>query len=131
MDADSDIFARLARSRFRSRFRLGARERAYADAKGREVIAAHARDFVADRLAPASPRNDGRQTPMRGHPVFIAQHATACCCRSCLATWHGLAPGRELSPEEQAAIVALLVRWIDREMGHDPARGGAEGKGAA
>lgn len=131
MDADSDIFARLARSRFRSRFRLGARERAYADAKGREVIAAHARDFVADRLAPASPRNDGRQTPMRGHPVFIAQHATACCCRSCLATWHGLAPGRELSPEEQAVIVALLVRWIDREMGHDPARGGAEGKGAA
>lgn len=131
MDADSDIFARLARSRFRSRFRLGVRERAYADAKGREVIAAHARDFVADRLAPASPRNDGRQTPMRGHPVFIAQHATACCCRSCLATWHGLAPGRELSPEEQAAIVALLVRWIDREMGHDPARGGAEGKGAA
>lgn len=131
MDADSDIFARLARSRFRSRFRLGARERAYADAKGREVIAAHARDFVANRLAPASPRNDGRQTPMRGHPVFIAQHATACCCRSCLATWHGLAPGRELSPEEQAAIVALLLRWIDREMGHDPARGGAEGKGAA
>ena len=130
MDADGDIFARLARSRFRSRFRLGARERAYADAKGRAVIAAHAQDFIAERLAPAFPRNDGRQTPMRGHPVFIAQHATACCCRTCLEKWHGLVPGRELSPQEQAAIVALLVRWIDREMEYDPARACATGKGA-
>ncbi len=29
----------------------------------------------------AEPRNDGKQTPFRGHPVFTAQHATATCCR--------------------------------------------------
>lgn len=115
------IFDRLARSAFRSRFRLGAKERAYADAKGREVIAAHARDFIAARLAPAAPANDGRQTPMRGHPVFIAQHATACCCRGCLEKWHRIPRGRALDAAEQARITDLLMAWIDRQMGFDPA----------
>lgn len=114
------MFARLARSRFRSRFHLGARDRAYADAKGRGVILDHARDFVRDRLAPALPRNDGKQTPMRGHPVFIAQHATGCCCRGCLSKWHDIPPGRPLAAEEQARIVAVLIAWIDREMGFVP-----------
>lgn len=115
-----DLWERLARSKFRARFRLGETERAYADAKGRAVIERHARDFVAQRLAPAEPKNDGRQTPMRGHPVFIAQHATATCCRSCLKKWHGLAPGRPLSEPEQAEVVGTLMTWIDRQMGHDP-----------
>ncbi|RDW12333.1 DUF4186 domain-containing protein [Paracoccus thiocyanatus] len=116
-----EIFDRLGRSAFRSRFRLGAKERAYADAKGREVIAAHARDFIAARLAPAAPANDGRQTPMRGHPVFIAQHATACCCRGCLEKWHRIPRGRALDAAEQARITDLLMAWIDRQMGFDPA----------
>jgi len=107
---------RLARSAFRSRFRLGPAERAYADQKGRAVILRHAGDFVATRLAPAAPKNDGRQTPMRGHPVFIAQHATATCCRGCLAKWHGLPAGRALSEEEQARLVAVIMGWIDRQM---------------
>jgi len=59
---------------------------------------------------------------MRGHPVFVAQHATGCCCRSCLAKWHGIAPGRPLDPAEQAYVVGVLMRWIDREMGHVPAQ---------
>ncbi|MFC2970028.1 DUF4186 domain-containing protein [Acidimangrovimonas pyrenivorans] len=117
MAPQPDIFDRLARSAFRSRFRLGARERAYADAKGRAVIEAHARDFVAQRLAPAAPAKDGKQTPMRGHPVFIAQHATATCCRGCLEKWHGLRRGRALEEAEQARVVALVMAWIDREMG--------------
>jgi len=120
MTAKEDIFDRLGRSAFRSRFRLGQKERAYAEAKGRDTIAAHARDFIAARLAPAHPRNDGRQTPMRGHPVFVAQHATACCCRSCLEKWHLIPPGRALSPDEQAQIVDLLMCWIDRQMTVDP-----------
>ncbi|WP_417679362.1 DUF4186 domain-containing protein [Pseudodonghicola sp.] len=120
MIPDDDLFTRLARSRFRSRFHLGARDRDYANAKGRGVIATHAQDFIARRLAPALPRNDGKQTPMRGHPVFVAQHATGCCCRGCLQKWHGLKPGRELSPDEQAYIVAVLMRWIDGEMGYRP-----------
>lgn len=120
MDEFDALLQRLARSRFRARFHLGTAERAYADSKGRDTIARHAGDFIATRLAPAEPRNDGRQTPMRGHPVFLAQHATACCCRSCLAKWHGLPPGRALTPAEQARLVTLLMRWIDREMGYAP-----------
>lgn len=112
MSADA-LFARLARSDFRRRFRLGATERAYLAAKGRATIRSHAEDFIAARLAPAQPKNDGRQTPMRGHPVFIAQHATASCCRSCLAKWHGIPPGRALTQAEQARIVEILMRWIE------------------
>ncbi|MBE5602592.1 DUF4186 family protein [Salmonella enterica subsp. enterica serovar Typhimurium] len=85
MNALEPLFARLARSTFRSRFRLGIKERQYCWDKGAEVIDKHAADFIAQRLAPAHPANDGKQTPMRGHPVFIAQHATATCCRGCLA----------------------------------------------
>ncbi|MDR3505826.1 MAG: DUF4186 domain-containing protein [Acidocella sp.] len=113
---EEDLFARLARSKFRSRFHLGARERGYAFAKGREVIADHARDFIASRLAPAEPANDGRQTPMRGHPVFIAQHATACCCRGCLEKWHRIPHGRALNAAEQHYAVEVLMHWLDREM---------------
>lgn len=116
MGSQADIFDRLSRSRFRSRFHLAPRDRAYAEAKGRATIAAHARDFVARRLAPAAPAKDGRQTPMRGHPAFIAQHATATCCRGCLEKWHGIERGRPMSDAEQAAVVALILAWIDREM---------------
>ncbi|QRZ14305.1 DUF4186 domain-containing protein (plasmid) [Paracoccus methylovorus] len=108
------LFARLARSDFRRRFRLGPRERAYLAAKGTGTIRSHAADFIAARLAPALPKNDGRQTPMRGHPVFIAQHATATCCRSCLAKWHAIPPGRALTEAEQARIVDILMRWIEQ-----------------
>lgn len=87
------LFARLATSEFRRRFRLKAEDIPYIERKGMETIRRHAADFVRTRLAPAVIPNDGRQTPMRGHPVFIAQHATACCCRGCLAKWHGIPPG--------------------------------------
>lgn len=51
---------------------------------------------------------------MRGHPVFIAQHATATCCRGCLSKWHRIEVGRELSPAEQAYVVDILMEWIDK-----------------
>ncbi len=108
------LFARLATSGFRRRFRLKAEDVAYIERKGMETVRRHAADFVRTRLAPAVIPNDGRQTPMRGHPVFIAQHATACCCRGCLAKWHGIPPGRELTAEEQRYIVAVLTAWIER-----------------
>jgi Domain of unknown function (DUF4186) len=115
-DLDS-VFPRLAGSTFRSRFRLGPKDRAYLDERGLAVIRSHARDFVAKRLAPAEPVNDGKQTPMRGHPVFVAQHATATCCRSCLAKWHGIAAGRTLSEDEQAHVVSAIERWLAHGLG--------------
>lgn len=102
----------LKQSPFRRRFRLSEEDAAYIRRVGGEVIALHAAEFVRRRLAPSEPENDGRQTPMRGHPVFKAQHACACCCRSCLEKWYGIPKGRELSPEEQREIVQLLVQWV-------------------
>lgn len=112
----SPLFARLARSAFRSRFRLRQKEREYIARKGLETIRLHAEDFVRTRLAPATPPNDGRQTPMRGHPVFLAQHATGCCCRGCLAKWHGIPAGRPLSDAEQHYVVRVLLAWIMRQL---------------
>jgi hypothetical protein len=110
------VFSRLANSPFRRRFRLGEKERAYLAERGLPAIRDHAADFVAKRLAPAEPANDGRQTPMRGHPVFIAQHATATCCRSCLNKWHGIPAGRPLSADEQRHVVAAIARWIESQL---------------
>lgn len=109
------ILKRLTSSPFRRRMRLDAHDRSYLDRKGREPVLDHARDFIGLRLAPAQPRNDGGQTPMRGHPVFVAQHATATCCRGCLEKWHGIAAGQALTEAQQAFVVALIGRWLDAE----------------
>ena len=109
-----ELFEALGRSAFRSRFRLGGREAAYLREKGLTVVLGHAREFVEKRLAPAEPANDGRQTPMRNHPVFIAQHATATCCRGCLEKWHHIPKGRPLSDREVQYVVAVLERWLLR-----------------
>ena len=107
-----DLFVALRGSSFRQRFRLGPAERAYIERKGLPTVLGHAAELIAQRLAPAAPRNDGKQTPFRGHPVFVAQHATATCCRGCLAKWHHIEAGRDLTDEEQAHIVAVITRWI-------------------
>jgi hypothetical protein len=110
------VFDKLAASRFRKRFALGEKDRAYLEQRGMPTIRSHARDFIAKRLAPADPPNDGRQTPWRGHPVFVAQHATGTCCRSCLAKWHGIEAGRALTAEEQEHVVTALERWLQAQI---------------
>ena len=110
-----DIFERLGRSEFRSRFRLTPKDIDYIDRVGFEKIESHAADFVAKRIAPADIPNDGRHTPMRGHPVFTAQHACACCCRGCMYKWYRIPTGRELTVDEQKATVGILIEWIRRE----------------
>lgn len=110
-----DIFERLAKSEFRSKFKLKAADIDYIRQKGLETIESHARDFIQKRIAPAEIANDGKQTPMRGHPVFIAQHATATCCRGCIEKWHHLPKGRELTVTEQEQLVALIMTWIKKQ----------------
>jgi len=107
-----DLFAALERSRFRNRFRLSAREAAYLNEKGLEVILRHARDFVTKRLADAYPINDGRQTPMRNHPIFVAQHATGTCCRKCLEKWHYIRKGEQLTKADVDYVIEVLRRWL-------------------
>ncbi|MCR4962252.1 MAG: DUF4186 domain-containing protein [Firmicutes bacterium] len=105
---------KLKRSKFRAGFYLSQKDKAYIEEKGEETIRRHAEDFVRQKLAPAEPPNDGRQTPMRGHPVFKAMHATACCCRGCLEKWYRVPQHRCLTEEEQQRIVNLLMAWIER-----------------
>ena len=112
-------FARLQKSTFRTRFHLTDKDRQYIEDKGMDTIQRHAADFVRTRLAPAYIPNDGKQTPMRGHPVFIAQHACACCCRGCLSKWYHIPPGRELTENEQERIVRLLMAWIEGQLEND------------
>ena len=111
-----DLFERLAQSKFRSRFHLNDAERNYAEKLGDEGLRKHASDLIAKRLAPETIENDGKQTPMNGHPVFVAQHATGTCCRSCLEKWHGIPKGCTLSSEEQLYIAGVILKWIAREM---------------
>ena len=115
MQTVDEALAKLQKSKFRSGFHLDEKNVKYIDEKGLDVIRSHAADFVAKRLAPAEIPNDGKQTPMRGHPVFVAQHACACCCRGCLNKWYRVPQGRALTESEQRRIVKLLMAWIEKE----------------
>ena len=113
MHADLDeVFGRLARSSFRRRFCLRAAEKDYLERRGLDTVMSHGEKFIEERLLPADPPNDGKQTPIRNHPIFIAQHATATCCRGCLEKWHSIPKGRALTDEEKAYVLAVLRRWL-------------------
>lgn len=108
--------AELQKSKFRSGFSLKEKDITYIEEKGLEKIREHAKIFIKDRLSSYPIANDGRQTPMKGHPVFIAQHATATCCRGCLYKWHGIDMNRTLKTNEINYIVSLIMAWINRQM---------------
>ena len=110
-----NILERLEQSKFRSSFKLKQKDIDYINQKGLETIRIHARDFISKRVSPAFIANDGKQTPMRGHPVFIAQHATATCCRKCINKWHKFPMGTQLTQEQQDYIVDLIMKWIERQ----------------
>ncbi|HYR28120.1 MAG TPA: DUF4186 domain-containing protein [Thermoanaerobaculia bacterium] len=116
MNSLDDVFARLAASAFRRRFRLQGRELAYLQTWGVPHVMKQAADLIRQRLAPAEPKNDGRQTPWRNHPVFVAQHATATCCRGCLEKTHGIAKGHALEPEELRHVLAAIERWLQSQL---------------
>ena len=114
MQVDNRLFERLAKSRFRSGFRLKGKELDYLRSKGLDVILLHGRDFLTERLKPALIKNDGKQTPMKNHPFFIAQHATGMCCRKCLEKWHGIKRGRELTDDEIEYLLSVSSVWLSR-----------------
>lgn len=109
------LFIRLSKSNFRSRFHLKEKDTEYVREKGIDEIMDHAYSFIDKRLSFLN-ENDGKQTPMRGHPVFIAQHATATCCRGCTQKWHNIKKEKELSEEEKEYLVNVIMKWINKEM---------------
>lgn len=116
MQTREQALEKLKSSKFRSSFRLSVKDREYIAEKGMDVIRSHAADFVRARLAPAWPENDGKQTPMSGHPAFKAMHACACCCRGCLNKWYRVPKGVPLTEGQQERIVNLLMAWIEDQL---------------
>ena len=107
----------LSLSKFRSSFHLNKKMKEYVQVKGLDKIKSDAYELISKRLSPAFIANDGKQTPMRQvHPVFIAQHACACCCRGCLEKWYKIPKGRELTKKEEDFVVTLLLEWIKKEI---------------
>ncbi len=125
----ADLFLRLGRSKFRSNFHLKKKDIDYIREKGLNKIEEHARDFIEKREAPAFIANDGKQTPMKGHPVFLAQHATATCCRGCIKKWHKISEGRQLSRVQQDYLVEVIMTWIKREYQQYGEKHDTNGKG--
>ena len=112
----TNFFYGLSKSKFRSSFYLKNKDKEYIKNKGMDIIKKHAYDFVEKRLAPSIILNDGKQTPMHGHPVFVAQHATATCCRSCLYKWHKIKPNVNLNKEQQDYVVDIIMHWIELQI---------------
>lgn len=112
MNSLDEVFRRLATSAFRRKFRLTGRELEYLQMWGLPHVMKQAEELIRKRLAPAVIANDGRQTPWRNHPVFVAQHATATCCRGCLEKTHDIAKGHTLTDEELRHVLAAIERWL-------------------
>ena len=111
-----EAFAKLARSKFRSRFKLATDDLAYIERVGLETICRHAEDFVREKLGPAEPVNDGKQTPMRGHPIFKAMHGSAMCCRGGMEKWWHVKRGVPLTDAQKTKAVDFLMAWVERRM---------------
>ena len=111
-----DILNKLNSSKFRSSFHLKSGDVNYIKEKGLSKIESHALDFINKRLKDVSKVNDGKQTPIKGHPVFIAQHATATCCRGCLERWHKIEKTHILNEKEVLYIKNVIMKWIEREL---------------
>ena len=110
------LLYRLSKSKFRSSFHLKEKDIEYIDKKGLDKIKDHAYDFINKRLRPNIIPNDGKQTPMHGHPAFVAQHAKATCCRGCFERWWHIKRGHMLTESEQNFAVNLVMGWISRQI---------------
>lgn len=105
---------RLAKSKFRSRFKLVGKDLETARLQlSTGELRGKAEQWLEKKLFCANPVNDGKQTPMRGYPVFVAQHATATCCRGCLEKWHRIPQNRPLTNEERELVLDIIIRWIE------------------
>lgn len=107
-----EVFLKLGKSKFRTSFKLPPKELEYLRQKGVVEIRNHAETFVRERLADARPRRDGSQTPYKGHPVFVAQHGSATCCRTCISKWHGIPKHIELNETQITHIVDAIILWL-------------------
>ncbi len=116
MSVIDDKLNSLSRSKFRSSFHLRKYMLEYIDKNGMDKIKDDAYNFIRTRISDTSKVIDGKQTPMKNHPVFIAQHATATCCRGCLNKWYGIPKDRLLTDHEIDFCVTLIMEWIKKDV---------------
>jgi len=111
-----DCFKALSKSKFRSSFHLKGKDLLYAKTHDITTLEAQTLDFINERLDLNDKYKDGKQTPYRGHPVFVAEHAVACCCRGCIKKWHGIDENRKLTTEEKEYLKNIIISWIKKEI---------------
>ncbi len=117
MENIDKVLQKLSNSKFRSSFHLNKKMKEYVINNGYEKVKVHAEEILRKRIQQANPKNDGKQTPMKQvHPVFIAQHATACCCRGCIEKWHRIPKGVELNDEQINYMTKIIMKWIEYEI---------------
>ena len=106
---------KLRKSKFRSSFKLSEKDKEYVRKKSLKTIEQHTKDFLNQRIK-IKPKNDTKQTPFKGHPTFIAQHATATCCRKCIQNWYKIPKEKVLSDSEINYFKDIIMSWIKEEM---------------
>ena len=104
-----EVFSKLNKTGRISNFSLGDAEIEYVSSRGIEILRLHATDFIQKRIAPKEPKNDGHQTPAKGHPVFLAQHACGCNDRDSVEQFFGFKKGSLLKEKEVNLIVDVIV----------------------
>lgn len=105
----------LEKSKFRASFHLNKKMIEYIDIKGLELVESHCNDFIDKNLKTYNKEKDGKQTPTKNHPVFVAQHATATCCRGCIEKWYHIPKEKVLQENEIKCIKAMIMEWIKKE----------------
>jgi hypothetical protein len=112
-------FSALRHELIRSHFfneAIDERAVAHARRKGLVLLREAVRNRIEKYLAPANLVRDGRQTPFSGNSIFYAQHATACCCRTCLEYWHAIPKDRKLTKAEIEYCEALIDLFLQQRL---------------
>ena len=97
-----ELFVALARSKFRSRFRLGVKETSYLNEKTLAVVLEHG----------SASSSSGRLMPNRG--TTVGRHR----CGGILSSSPSmprLPEGQPLTPEQIDYIIAVLARWLEKQ----------------
>lgn len=111
-----DILDRLAKSKFRSRFKLRAKELKYIKDKGLDTIRSHACDFIRDRVAPLNLQmmankpqcENTRYLSLSTQPPPVAAAVSK---NGISSPQH-----RELTQSEQEYLVSIIMEWINRQI---------------
>ena len=111
-----EVFSKLNKTGRISNFSLGDAEIEYVSSRGIEILRLHATDFIQKRIAPKEPKNDGYQTPAKGHPVFLAQHACGCNDIDSVEQFFGFKKGSLLKEKEVNLIVDVIVSWLEDQI---------------